>query len=152
MREIVLDTETTGFDPGSGHRLVEIGCVELYNRLPTGRFYHTYINPERDMPEDAFKVHGLSAEFLSQHRLFREIYDEFLNFIEEDIPLVIHNARFDMNFRVLRQRSMLCANALKWIFPGVKNMVPFWTLSFWRKCTWNLQADDKIFLSLSRNA
>ena len=98
MREIVLDTETTGFDPGSGHRLVEIGCVELYNRLPTGRFYHTYINPERDMPEDAFKVHGLSAEFLSQHRLFREIYDEFLNFIEEDIPLVIHNARFDMNF------------------------------------------------------
>jgi len=98
MREIVLDTETTGFDPESGHRLVEIGCVELYNRLPTGRFYHTYINPERDMPEGAFKVHGLSAEFLSQHRLFREIYDEFLNFIEEDIPLVIHNARFDMNF------------------------------------------------------
>lgn len=98
MREIVLDTETTGFDPVSGHRLVEIGCVELYNRLPTGRFYHTYINPERDMPEEAFKVHGLSAEFLSQHRLFREIYDEFLNFIEGDIPLVIHNARFDMNF------------------------------------------------------
>jgi DNA polymerase-3 subunit epsilon len=98
MREIVLDTETTGFDPTAGHRLVEIGCIELYNRLPTGRFYHTYINPKRDMPLDAFKVHGLSIEFLSKHRGFEEVYKEFLDFIGLSCPLVIHNARFDMNF------------------------------------------------------
>lgn len=98
MREIVLDTESTGLNPHEGHRLVEIGCIELYNRLPTGRFYHTYINPERDMPDDAFKVHGLSIEFLSQHKPFREVHGEFLDFIEHDIPLIIHNARFDMNF------------------------------------------------------
>lgn len=98
MREIVLDTETTGLNPLEGHRLIEIGCIELYNRLPTGRIYHTYINPERDVPEEAFRVHGLSTQFLSAHRPFREIYSEFLDFIDHDIPLVIHNARFDMNF------------------------------------------------------
>jgi DNA polymerase-3 subunit epsilon len=97
MREIVLDTETTGFDPLSGHRVVEIGCVELFNHLPTGRVFHKYLNPERDMPEEAFKVHGLSADFLSTHPLFAEVAVEFLAFIE-DSTLVIHNAEFDMKF------------------------------------------------------
>jgi DNA polymerase-3 subunit epsilon len=97
MREIVLDTETTGFDPLSGHRMVEIGCVELMNHLPTGEVFHRYLNPERDMPEEAFKVHGLSAEFLSGKPLFAEVVAEFLAFIA-DSPLVIHNAEFDMRF------------------------------------------------------
>lgn len=97
MREIVLDTETTGLDPLSGHRLVEIAGIELVNFIPTGRHYHTYINPNRDMPEDAFRVHGLSAEFLSGHKLFELIVDEFLVFVE-GAKLVIHNAEFDMRF------------------------------------------------------
>ncbi len=97
MREIILDTESTGFEPAEGHRLVEIGCLELINKMPTGRIYHQYINPERDMPEAAFNVHGLSEEFLKNYPLFREIYGAFLDFIE-DAPLVIHNARFDMRF------------------------------------------------------
>lgn len=97
MREIVLDTETTGFDPTTGHRLVEIGCVELFNHLPTGSNYHVYINPERDMPEEAFKVHGLSEEFLSDKPLFAALAQEFLDYIG-DAPLIIHNAEFDMRF------------------------------------------------------
>lgn len=97
MREIVLDTETTGFDPLTGHRIVEIGCVELMGHLPTGRVYHQYINPERDMPEEAFKVHGLSEQFLSDKPTFAEIVAEFMEFIG-DSTLVIHNAEFDMRF------------------------------------------------------
>ena len=97
MREIVLDTETTGLDPLSGHRIVEIGCVELNNHLPTGRVFHRYINPERDMPVEAFNVHGLSGDFLAKHKVFAEEVGEFLAFIE-DTPLVIHNAEFDMRF------------------------------------------------------
>lgn len=97
MREIVLDTETTGLDPNQGHRLVELGCVELLNRIPTGATFHAYINPERDMPAEAFAVHGLSAEFLSTHKRFHEIVDDFLTFIG-DAPLVIHNAGFDHGF------------------------------------------------------
>ena len=97
MREIVFDTETTGFEPKDGHRLVEIGAVELINHVPTGRHYHQYINPERDMPEDAFKVHGLSAEFLKGFPRFKEVAPEFLEFIGED-ALVAHNASFDMGF------------------------------------------------------
>lgn len=97
MREIVLDTETTGFDPLTGDRLVEIGCVELVNHLPTGVVFHRYINPERDMPEGAFKVHGLSAQFLSDKPLFSEVVAEFLEFVS-DSRLVIHNAEFDMKF------------------------------------------------------
>ena len=97
MREIVLDTETTGLDPGQGHRLVEVGCVELINRIPTGQGFHHYINPERDMPKEAFAVHGLSAEFLADKPLFAEIADAFLDFIG-DAPLVIHNAGFDHGF------------------------------------------------------
>ncbi|MDI3562968.1 DNA polymerase III subunit epsilon [Bradyrhizobium sp. Arg816] len=97
MREIVLDTETTGLDPLRGDRLVEIGCVEIFNRMPTGQTYHVYINPERDMPAEAFAVHGLSAEFLSTKPLFHEVVDPFLEFIG-DAPLVIHNASFDIGF------------------------------------------------------
>jgi len=98
MREIVLDTETTGLDPNQGHRLVELGCVELLNRIPTGQTFHVYVNPERDMPMEAFNVHGLSAEFLSGHKKFAEIVDDFLAFIGDDAPLVIHNAEFDHKF------------------------------------------------------
>ena len=97
MREIVLDTETTGLDPLRGDRLVEIGCVEIYNRMPTGQTFHVYINPERGMPAEAFAVHGLSAEFLSSKPLFAEVVDGFLEFIA-DAPLVIHNASFDIGF------------------------------------------------------
>ncbi|MEF3367322.1 DNA polymerase III subunit epsilon [Methylocystis sp. 9N] len=97
MREIVLDTETTGLDPASGHRVVEIGAVEISNLIPTGRYFHRYIDPQRDMPEEAFRVHGLSREFLAQHKVFAEIAVEFLDFIE-DAPLVIHNAEFDTRF------------------------------------------------------
>jgi DNA polymerase-3 subunit epsilon len=97
MREIILDTETTGLDPLRGDRLVEIGCVEIFNRMPTGQTYHVYINPERDMPQEAFEVHGLSSEFLAAHKVFAHIVDEFLAFIA-DAPLVIHNATFDIGF------------------------------------------------------
>jgi DNA polymerase III subunit epsilon len=97
MREIVLDTETTGLDPARGDRLVEIGCVEIVNRFLTGRVFHRYINPQRAMPIEAFNVHGLSEAFLSDKPLFSEIADEFLAFIAED-TLVIHNASFDIGF------------------------------------------------------
>ncbi|WP_316159333.1 DNA polymerase III subunit epsilon [Bradyrhizobium sp. SZCCHNRI3042] len=97
MREIVLDTETTGLDALRGDRLVEIGCVEIINRMPTGQVYHRYINPERDMPAEAFAVHGLSSEFLADKPLFHEIVEEFLEFIG-DARLVIHNASFDIGF------------------------------------------------------
>src|ERR1700685_4634760 len=97
MREIVLDTETTGLDPLRGDRLVEIGCVEIFNRMPTGQTFHRYFNPERDMPAEAFAVHGLSSKFLSTKPLFAEEVDEFLAFIG-DAPLIIHNASFDIGF------------------------------------------------------
>ncbi|ABD05109.1 DNA polymerase III, epsilon subunit [Rhodopseudomonas palustris HaA2] len=97
MREIVLDTETTGLDPLRGDRLVEIGCVEIYNRMPTGQVYHQYINPERDMPAEAFAVHGLSSEFLADKPVFAQVADAFIDFIG-DAPLVIHNASFDIGF------------------------------------------------------
>ncbi len=96
-REIVLDTETTGLDPHEGHRLVEIGCVEVLHGLPTGNTWHHYFNPERDMPSDAFAVHGLSREFLSDKPLFEHLADDFLAFVG-DARLVIHNAGFDMRF------------------------------------------------------
>ncbi len=98
MREIVLDTETTGFEPNEGHRIVEIGAVELFNHMPTGKTYHQYINPERDMPTEAFQVHGLGEEFLSDKPKFIEIAQDFLDFIGPDSKLVIHNAKFDMRF------------------------------------------------------
>jgi DNA polymerase III subunit epsilon len=97
MREIVLDTETTGLDPLRGDRLVELGCVELFNRMPTGQTYHRYMNPEREMSAEAFAVHGLSTEFLADKPFFHEVVEEFLAFIG-DAPLVIHNASFDISF------------------------------------------------------
>jgi DNA polymerase-3 subunit epsilon len=97
MREIVLDTETTGLDPYQGHRLVEIGCIELVNRFPSGQSFHHYLNPERDVPAEAFEVHGLSAEFLKDKPRFAEIADELAAFIG-DAPLVAHNAFFDLGF------------------------------------------------------
>ena len=97
MREIVLDTETTGLDPSKGDRLVEIAGIELINYIPTGKSYHAFINPERDMPEDAFRVHGLSAAFLATHPVFALHADEFLAFVR-DARLVIHNAEFDLRF------------------------------------------------------
>lgn len=97
MREIVLDTETTGLDPSKGHRIVEIGCVELVNRIATGATFQTYLNPERDMPADAFAIHGLSESFLKNQRNFRDVSKRFLDFIK-DSPLVIHNAAFDGAF------------------------------------------------------
>src|SRR5512135_1328628 len=97
MREIVLDTETTGLDPNQGHRLVELGCIELLNRIPTGATFHRYLNPEREVPAEAFAIHGLATEFLKDKPLFADIADEFLDFIG-DAPLVIHNASFDHGF------------------------------------------------------
>jgi len=112
MREIVLDTETTGFKPDEGHRLVEIGCVELINHVATGGKFHVYINPQRPVPPEASAVHGLTDEFLADKPLFTEVVGDFLDFIQ-DSPLVIHNAAFDMAF----------LNAeLKWAgFPALKN-------------------------------
>lgn len=97
MREIVLDTETTGFDPESGDRIVEIGGVELHNHVATGNTYHQYINPERDMPQEAFEVHGLGDDFLRDKPKFAEIGQAFVDFVG-DAKLVIHNAAFDMKF------------------------------------------------------
>lgn len=97
MRAIVFDTETTGLDPARGDRVVEIGAIEISNLIATGRVFHVYINPERDMPEEAFRVHGLSREFLADHKNFAGIVDEFIEFIE-DLPLIAHNAEFDVRF------------------------------------------------------
>ncbi len=97
MREIVFDTETTGLDPYQGHRLVEIGCIELINRFPTGRTFHRYLNPERDMPQEAFAIHGLSSDFLKSQPMFVDIAQELLAFIGE-AALIAHNATFDLNF------------------------------------------------------
>lgn len=96
-REIILDTETTGFEPEEGHRLVEIGCLELINHLPTGKTFQTYLNPLRDVPIESTRIHGLTTEFLKSHPLFTEKVDAFLEFIGE-ATLVIHNAEFDMKF------------------------------------------------------
>jgi len=99
MREIVLDTETTGLDPSQGHRLVELGCIELLNRIPTGATFHSYLNPEREVPAEAFAIHGLATEFLKDKPRFGDIADDFLAFIG-DAPLVIHNAGFDHGFLI----------------------------------------------------
>jgi DNA polymerase III subunit epsilon len=97
MREVVLDTETTGLDPGEGHRIVEVACIELVHHVPTSRKFHRYVNPERDMPEDALAVHGITAEFLANQPPFSAIIHELLTFIGPD-RLVIHNAEFDIAF------------------------------------------------------
>lgn len=98
MREIVLDTETTGFEPAEGHRIVEIGAIELANHMPTGRTFHQYLNPDRQMPKEAFDVHGLGDDFLRDKPRFAAIAQAFLDFLGEDSRLVIHNAAFDMKF------------------------------------------------------
>jgi DNA polymerase-3 subunit epsilon len=97
MREIALDTETTGLDPALGHRIVEIACLEMLNHMPTGRVWQCYLNPEREIPEDAQQVHGLTAEFLKDKPLFAEMADPFIEFLG-DAPLIIHNAEFDLRF------------------------------------------------------
>ena len=113
MREFVLDTETTGLDPSDGHRIVEIACIELVNHMPSGRVFHRHVNPERDMPEEAYAVHGLSAEFLAKHQPFAAVADEFLAFVG-DGRLIIHNAEFDLKFinselRRLGKETLTCA-------------------------------------------
>ena len=108
MREIIFDTETTGVDPATGDRMVEIGCIEMVNRVATGRTFHAYYNPERDMPADAERVHGLSSTFLADKPLFRDGFAELLDFLE-DSPLVAHNARFDFGF--LNSELGLCGQA-----------------------------------------
>jgi DNA polymerase-3 subunit epsilon len=97
MREVVLDTETTGFDPSDGHRVVEIGCVELIDHFPSGKTFQCYLNPERDVPIETQRVHGLTDAFLADKPLFAAVMEDFLAFIGED-PLVIHNASFDLKF------------------------------------------------------
>lgn len=104
-REIVLDTETTGFSHKDGDRIVEVGCVELMNHIPTGQTYHTYVNPQRDMPEGAFRVHGLSEEFLSDKPLYGDVSAGFIDFIQ-DSTLIIHNAPFDMGFLNAEQKKI----------------------------------------------
>lgn len=130
MREIVMDTETTGLDPADGHRIVEIGAVELENLLPTGRIYHQYINPERSMPKEAEQIHGLSSDFLAAKPVFARIAPAFLEFIGE-ARLVIHNAAFDLRmlnaeFERLGQPRLPPSRALDTIeiarkrFPGAQ--------------------------------
>ncbi|RMF36264.1 MAG: DNA polymerase III subunit epsilon [Alphaproteobacteria bacterium] len=130
MREVVLDTETTGLDPREGHRIVEIGAVELANHLPTGRVYHQYINPERPMPAEAFAVHGLGDDFLRSKPVFSAIADAFLNFLG-DARLVIHNAAFDMGFlnaeldncgraRIEETRAIDTVAMARRMFPGAQ--------------------------------
>lgn len=131
MREIVLDTETTGLDPNQGHRLVEIGCVELVNHFPTGNTWHKYFNPQRDMPEEAFRVHGLGNEFLADKPLFESLADEFLDYVGTS-TMIIHNAPFDMKFlnfelkqvrrQVLKMDQVIDTLALaRRKFPGGQN-------------------------------
>ena len=111
MREIVLDTETTGMDPADGHRIIEIGCVELFNHLPTGKVWHHYINPEREVDAGAVAVHGIKTEFLKDKPTFGELVGDFLDFVKES-TLVIHNAEFDIKF--------LNAELKTFGFPGFK--------------------------------
>ncbi|MBX3494797.1 MAG: DNA polymerase III subunit epsilon [Parvibaculum sp.] len=131
MREIVLDTETTGLSPQDGHRLVEIGCLELFNHVATGKFFHAYLDPEREMPEGALKIHGLTTDFLRGQPKFADKADEFLEFIGED-PLVIHNASFDMGFinaelKRIGRAALPMARAIDTLdiarrkFPGAQN-------------------------------
>src|SRR3984893_8682190 len=131
MREIVLDTETTGLDPFQGHRLVEIGCIELVNRIPSGQSFHRYLNPERDVPAEAAAIHGLSSEFLKDKPFFAEIVDDLVAFIG-DAPLVAHNALFDLAFlnaelervgKTLVQRERLVDTLLlaRRKYPGAPN-------------------------------
>ncbi len=130
MREIIFDLETTGLDPKTGHRIVEIGCVELINRKVTGQYFHSYVNPERDVPKVAEKVHGLSTEFLKDKPIFKDVVNDFISFIGKD-KLVIHNAAFDMGFinhhlEEIKQKTIDPSRAIDTLeiarkkFPGAK--------------------------------
>ena len=116
LKQIILDTETTGLDPKSGHRVIEIGCIELINRKFTGEQFHVYLNPDRDSEEGALKVHGLTTEFLSDKPRFNEVYDDFIKFIDKS-ELLIHNAEFDVKF--LDHEIKLLSNKL----PSISNCV-----------------------------
>ena len=131
MLEIILDTETTGLSVASNHRIVEIGCVELKDQIPTNKMFHAYINPQRKVSEDAFKVHGYSDEFLSNKKFFSEIAEDFLNFIK-DKKLVIHNAPFDLSFldyelKLINKKSIDKKNVIDTLelarskYPGSQN-------------------------------
>jgi len=132
VREIVFDTETTGFYPEKGDKLVEIGAVELVNHIPTGRTYHQYINPDRNVPEEVVKVHGLTEEFLKDYPIFADIAQEFMDFVGDDGILVAHNATFDINF-INYELSLINKNTYKRdrvidtleiarnMFPGARN-------------------------------
>ena len=130
MREIILDTETTGLDPKSGHRIIEIGMLEMRNKVLTGEKFHFYLNPERDVPQAAYMIHGISTDFLFDKPFFKDIADDFLVFIE-GAPLVIHNATFDMKFinhelSLIGRPSLDMANVIDTLpmarkkFPGAK--------------------------------
>ena len=97
MLEVILDTETTGLSTAENHKIIEIGCIELSNQIPTNKIFHTYINPKRSVSEEAYKVHGYSSKFLSSQKIFSEISENFLSFIK-DKKLIIHNAPFDLSF------------------------------------------------------
>lgn len=113
MREIVLDTETTGFDPSQGDRMVEIGCIELMNHMPTGKHLQLYINPERDISEEVIAIHGITNEFVADKPTFAECYMDFIDFIGKDSKLVIHNAEFDMKF-INFQLGKVGHSAISW--------------------------------------
>ena len=112
VREIVFDTETTGMDPETGDKLVEIGAVELINHIPTGVTFHRYINPQRDVPEEVVKVHGLTEEFLKDYPIFKDIADDFIEFVGDDGILVAHNSKFDMSF-INNELSLINKNTYK---------------------------------------
>jgi DNA polymerase-3 subunit epsilon len=131
MREICLDTETTGLDPKDGHKVIEIACVELVNKVKTGNFFHTYVNPRRDVPQEATKVHGITTEFLQDKPIFDHIAHKFLDFIK-DTKIIIHNAAFDTKFlnhelRILGLNSLDSSNIIDSLaiarnkFPGSPN-------------------------------
>lgn len=126
MRQIILDTETTGISPETGHRVIEIGCVELVDRKLTGNHYHIYLNPERDVEEGAFKVHGISTEFLQDKPLFKDVLQDFLAFVD-DAELIIHNAPFDVGFLNSEFKHV------KWAKKLEDHCSIFDTLSFARK-------------------
>ena len=140
VREIVLDTETTGLSPRDGHRIVEIGALEMVNKVLTGQKFHFYINPERDMPQEAYRIHGISSEFLKDKPLFKDISDSFLKFIDNS-QMVIHNAPFDIKFlnhelSLLNLPSLELANAIDTLviarrtFPGAKvNLDALWLIT-----------------------
>ena len=131
MRKITLDLETTGLNPLEGHKIIEIGCVELINNFPTGNTWQTYINPKRNIPQEAFEIHGLTEEFLENKPFFKDTIDEFLNFIK-DSDLIIHNAKFDMKFinyeleannlnPILNNKIIDTIDIAKNMFPGQSN-------------------------------